>query len=127
MGKKIIIFKGDVCKWAKNQKFQGGANSIFEVCRQKKFKSSNGLGAKGQKFISCHQVYLGGVEHSKEELKIIQNMVVAALGPSLIAAEYGAYVMRHLQCFNTVKVLNGHEIRKGDLDKLKFGGYLTLS
>ena len=72
-------------------------------------------------------MYLGGFEHSKEELKIIQNMVVAALGPSLIAAEYGAYVMRHLQCFNTVKVLNGHEIRKGDLDKLKFGGYLTLS
>lgn len=53
--------------------------------------------------------------------------MIAANGSSKIAAEYGAYILKQLKCFNTVKVLDGHEIQKGDLERLKFGGYLTLS
>ena len=50
----------------------------------------------GQKFISDHQVVLGGFERAKEELVLIQNLVIAANGPSQIAAEYGAMILRHL-------------------------------
>ena len=59
----------------------------------------------GAKFISDHQVVLGGFERAKEELLLVQNLVVAANGPSYIAAEYGALLMRHLRIFNSVKVL----------------------
>jgi hypothetical protein len=61
----------------------------------------------GAKFISEHQIVLGGFERAKEELILIQNLVVAANGPSFIAAEYGALLMRHLKVFNSVKVLTG--------------------
>jgi hypothetical protein len=54
-------------------------------------------------------------------------MVIAANGSSKLAAEYGAYVMRALECFNTVRVFDGHDIKRSDLDKIQFGGYLTLS
>ena len=50
----------------------------------------------GAKFISDHQVVLGGFERAKEELGLIQNLLIAANGPTLIAAEYGAFLMRHL-------------------------------
>ena len=72
-------------------------------------------------------MYLGGFEHAHEELRLIQNLVVAANGSSKIAADYGAYLMKELKIFNTVKVFDGHEIKKGDLERLRFGGYLTLS
>jgi D-arabinose 5-phosphate isomerase GutQ len=35
--------------------------------------------------------------------------------------------MKELNIFNTVKVFEGHDLRKGDLERLRFGGYLTLS
>lgn len=72
-------------------------------------------------------MYLGGFEHAAEELKLIQNLIIAANGSSKIAAEYGAFIMKELKCFNTVKVFDGYEIKKGDLERLKFGGYLTLT
>jgi fructoselysine-6-P-deglycase FrlB-like protein len=50
-----------------------------------------------------------------------------ALGSSRIAADYGSYIMKQLKCFNTIKVFDGNDIKKGDIERLKFGGYLTLS
>jgi len=35
--------------------------------------------------------------------------------------------MKELKIFNTVRVFDGHEIKRGDLERLRFGGYLTLS
>jgi D-arabinose 5-phosphate isomerase GutQ len=35
--------------------------------------------------------------------------------------------MKQLKCFNTVKVFDGHDIKEGDFERLKFGGYLTVS
>lgn len=72
-------------------------------------------------------MYLGGFEHAHEELRLIQNLVIAANGSSKIAADYGAHIMRQLMTFNTVRVFDGHEIKRGDLERIKFGGYLTLS
>ena len=40
----------------------------------------------GAKFISDHQVVLGGFERARQELNMIKNMLVAANGTSLIAA-----------------------------------------
>ena len=48
-------------------------------------------------------------------------------GSSYLASQYGAMIMKKLNCFNTVKVFHGNEITKGDLERLKFGGYLTVS
>jgi hypothetical protein len=72
-------------------------------------------------------VYLGGFEPAKEELKLIQNLIISALGSSRIAADYGTYIMKQLRCFNTVKVFDGTDVKRGDLERLKFGGFLTLS
>jgi glucosamine 6-phosphate synthetase-like amidotransferase/phosphosugar isomerase protein len=35
--------------------------------------------------------------------------------------------MKELNIFNTVRVFEGHDLRRGDLERLRFGGYLTLS
>ena len=81
----------------------------------------------GAKFISDHQVVLGGFERAKEELGLIQNLLIAANGPTLIAAEYGAFLMRHLQIFNSVKTLSGEELDDREIQSLRYGGFLTLS
>lgn len=68
----------------------------------------------GHKFISNHQVYLGGFEHAHEELRLIQNLIIGANGSSKIAADYGSYIMKELKIFNTVRVFDGHELKQGD-------------
>jgi len=72
-------------------------------------------------------VVLGGFDRAKEELMLIQNLVIAANGPSLIAAEYGAVIMRHLQNFNSVKVLSGTEMSRKEIEHTRYAGFLTLS
>ncbi len=74
-----------------------------------------------------NSILLGGFESSTEELKLIQNLIIAANGSSKIAADYGAYIMKTLGCFNTVRVFDGHDVQRGDLKRLENGGYLTLS
>jgi hypothetical protein len=54
-------------------------------------------------------------------------LIVAARGTSKIAADYGAFILKYLQVFNTIKVMEGHEILNNDLQKVKYAGYLTLS
>lgn len=44
----------------------------------------------GYKFVADDQVCLGGFDKCQEELTLIQNLVIAANGPSRIAAQYGA-------------------------------------
>ena len=43
-------------------------------------------------------------EKSKQELMLIQDMIISAFGASKLSAEYGAYVMRELGIFDTIKV-----------------------
>lgn len=69
----------------------------------------------GAKFVSDDIVYLGGFDKAKEELLLIQNLIIAANGTSQIAAEYGAFILKHLQIFNTVKVHEALDIDKQDL------------
>jgi len=72
-------------------------------------------------------VVLGGFERAKEELVLIQNLIIAANGPNLVAAQYGAFLMKHLNVFNTIKVLSGDDVKDKELEKLKYGGYIALS
>lgn len=50
----------------------------------------------GAKFVTSDTVCLGGFDKAKEELILIKNLVVAAHGSSLIAAEYGAFILKYL-------------------------------
>ena len=81
----------------------------------------------GGKFISSHQVVLGGFEKAKEELTQIQDLLISANGTSSIAAQYGAYIMRELQIFNTTQVINPSELKEIHVKDVKYGGFLTLS
>ena len=81
----------------------------------------------GSKFVADDQVCLGGFDKCREELTLIQNLVIAANGPSRIAAQYGAYIMKHLRVFNSVQVYEANVLEKQDLMRVKFAGYLTLS
>ena len=88
-----------------NRKPKRGYSHIFEEEIFESIEAMSTVTDDGAKFISDHQVVLGGFERAKEELLLVQNLVVAANGPSFIAAEYGALLMRHLRIFNSVKVL----------------------
>ncbi len=87
-----------------------GFSHIFEEEILESVEAMCAVTDDGSKFISDHQVVLGGFERAKDELKLIQNLVIAANGPSQIAADYGALLMRHLRIFNSVKVLSGTDM-----------------
>ena len=53
--------------------------------------------------------------------------MIAANGPNLIAAQYGAFLMKHLNVFNTIKVVSGDDVKDKELERLKYGGYIALS
>lgn len=65
------------------------------------------------------EVCLGGFDKAKEELVLIQNLIVVANGTSQIAADYGAFIFKHLQVFNSVKVHEGLDLSKQDLLRVK--------
>lgn len=66
----------------------------------------------GSKFVADDQVCLGGFDKCQEELALIQNLVIAANGPSRIAAQYGAYILKFLRVFNSVQVYEANVIEK---------------
>lgn len=70
---------------------------------------------------------LGGFERAREELRLIQNLIIATDSSSKLAADYGAFLFKHLGVFNSVRVSLAERITHGELERLKYGGYLTLS
>jgi glucosamine 6-phosphate synthetase-like amidotransferase/phosphosugar isomerase protein len=81
----------------------------------------------GSKFISDNQVYLSGFNKNKQELMLIEDLIVSGIGTSKIAAEYGAYIMRELKIFNTVRVNYASSITEKCFRDYKYGGFLTVS
>jgi glucosamine 6-phosphate synthetase-like amidotransferase/phosphosugar isomerase protein len=83
----------------------------------------------GSKFISNHQVVLGGFEKAQTELVHIQDLLISAKGTSYIAAQYGAYIFRELGVFDVVRVENLDQTLYTTLDlkPIKYGGFLTMS
>lgn len=81
----------------------------------------------GAKFLESDSVCLGGFDKAKEELVLIQNLIIAASGSSLIAAEYGAFILKYLSVFNTVQVVSADQLTAAGLARVKCAGYLSLS
>ena len=110
-----------------SRKPKRGYDHIFEEEVFESLDAMDAVSDDGAKFISSHQVVLGGFEHAKEELTLIQNLVICANGNSVVAAKYGAHLLRHLEVFNTVKVVDGDRMGRKELERLKYAGFMTLS
>lgn len=81
----------------------------------------------GGKFISNHQVVLGGFEKAKTELLQVQDLIISAKGGSFISAQYGSYIMKELDIFNTIRISDPSELKPNDFKEMKYGGFLTLT
>ena len=54
-------------------------------------------------------------------------MIIAGEGASLIAGKYGAYIMKSLSIFDTIRVCDPADLRNIDFKDIKYGGYVTVS
>eukprot|EP01098_Paradermamoeba_levis_P003085 TRINITY_DN1440_c0_g2_i1.p1 TRINITY_DN1440_c0_g2~~TRINITY_DN1440_c0_g2_i1.p1 ORF type:complete len:566 (+),score=163.96 TRINITY_DN1440_c0_g2_i1:95-1699(+) len=80
----------------------------------------------GGRLIDESTVKLGGLEEQRESLKGIKNLIISACGTSLHAAHFGAGLMRSLQCFETVQVVDAAELGREYFTQGKCG-MLVLS
>jgi len=81
----------------------------------------------GGKFISDNSVYLGGFDKNRQELLLIEDLLISGVGASKQSAEYGAYIMRELRIFDTLKVHQSTNITTKDFKDIRYGGFLTVS
>lgn len=72
------------------------------------------------------RVVLGGLDNNLELMQTIQNLLITGCGTSKHAAEFGAKIMRDLDCFDTVSVLDAAEVRRSDIPK-RAGGLIAVS
>ena len=56
------------------------------------------------------RIVLGGMDKNVETLTQIHNLLLTGCGTSRYAAELGAKIMRDLDCFDTVSVLDSAEV-----------------
>ena len=56
------------------------------------------------------RVILGGLDKNRELMETIQNLLLTGCGTSKHAAEFGAKIMRDLDCFDMVSVLDSAEV-----------------
>lgn len=73
-----------------------------------------------------HRVVLGGLDQNRKMVEGIHNLLITGCGTSRFASEYGAKLMRDLDCLETVSVLDSAEVRRCDIPK-KHGGLLAVS
>lgn len=57
-----------------------------------------------------NQVVLGGLDKNMDLMMSIRNMMITGCGTSRHAAELGAKIMRDLECFDTVSVIDSAEV-----------------
>jgi len=72
------------------------------------------------------RIVLGGLDGNVEELTQIKNLLVTACGTSKHAGEFGAKLMRDLDCFDSVFTMDSAEVRRSDIPKHN-GGLLAIS
>eukprot|EP01040_Poterioochromonas_malhamensis_P008138 gene8139-8802_t len=72
------------------------------------------------------KVVLGGLDTNKEKMLKIHNLLLTGCGTSKHAAEFGAKIMRDLDCFDSVSTLDSAEVRRSDVPK-HHGGLLAVS
>ena len=56
------------------------------------------------------RVVLGGLDKNAATMATIHNMLLTGCGTSMHAAEFGSKIMRDLDCFDTVAVLDSGEV-----------------
>lgn len=64
-----------------------------------------------------NRVVLGGLDKNAEMLSSVRHLLLTACGTSRHAAEFGAKIMRDLDCFETVAVMDSAEVRRNDIPK----------
>eukprot|EP00607_Mallomonas_marina_P005476 CAMPEP_0182426832 /NCGR_PEP_ID=MMETSP1167-20130531/13346_1 /TAXON_ID=2988 /ORGANISM="Mallomonas Sp, Strain CCMP3275" /LENGTH=635 /DNA_ID=CAMNT_0024608549 /DNA_START=167 /DNA_END=2074 /DNA_ORIENTATION=+ len=72
------------------------------------------------------RVVLGGLDKNIELMREIKNILLTGCGTSRHAAEFGAKIMRDMDCFDTVSTMDAAEVRRADLPR-KDGGLLAVS
>ena len=82
------------------------------------------LGYGGRLGEDC--VFLGGLDRRREEMKLINNLLLVGCGTSMNASLYGAKLMRDLGAFDTAQVMDASEVNVADLPS-KHGGILAVS
>ena len=65
--------------------------------------------------LNGNRVILGGLDMNLERLSGIKHMMITGCGTSKYAGELGAKIMRDLDCFDTVQVMDSAEVRANDL------------
>lgn len=91
-----------VKKFEVSRKPKPGYESIFEEEIHESVQAVGAATGDGEKFETSSSVLLGGMMSDVEDQMLIENLVIAATGSTLIASEYGAYIINELKCFNTV-------------------------
>ncbi len=56
------------------------------------------------------RIILGGLDKNAETMATIHNLMLTGCGTSRHAAEFGAKIMRDLDCFDTVSVMDSAEV-----------------
>ena len=69
------------------------------------------------------RVVLGGLDKNQERLSAVRNMIITGCGTSKFAGELGAKIMRDMDCFDNVYVIDSAEVRASDLPQV--AGALT--
>ena len=72
------------------------------------------------------RIVLGGMDKNEQMLSQVHNLLLTGCGTSRYAAELGAKIMRDLDCFDTVSVLDSAEVRRSDIPR-KAGALLAVS
>ncbi len=57
------------------------------------------------------RIILGGLDVNVDKMSAIRNLLLTGCGTSRYAAELGAKIMKDLDCFDTVSVLDSAEVR----------------
>jgi len=72
------------------------------------------------------QVFLGGMDRRRDEMRGIRHLLLVGCGTSLNAGSYGAKLMRDLHAFDTAQAADASEVGPADVPRAA-GGVLALS
>lgn len=73
------------------------------------------------------RIVLGGLDSNRDKLLKIRNLLLTGCGTSKNAADFGAKIMRDLDIFDSVSVLDSAEVRRSDVPKPVHGGVIAVS
>ena len=81
---------------------------FLKECFEQPEAIARALGFGGR--MSYNGVKLGGLDANREKMGEIRNLLLTACGTSKFASELGAKILRDLECFDSVNVLDAAEV-----------------